>query len=465
MIVAPEPTPLHTAHGSRTRLDRTLPVLGAFVVGAIAYGGLYTFPALVPAFATEFGISRTLTVTPWTMFLLVSGLASPLLGHAYDVFLDRQLLTAGMLLIAAGWLTAATAPDASILIAAYGIFLAIGLQLVFVGTSTAIARRYAGVAGLALGVAYAGPGLGVAIAIPLVAPVVDAVGWRAALGGFAVVALAGLPFVVLMTSGPPIVMPVRTPPAPLAGEAERSARRRSPIDLRIIGEGNGGLHEPSAPGAIGAAQEPTPPGRPTRSVTLRRTLRTRRFWVLFAGAAAIGTFDEGVYQAFLPHVTSRGVDAGLAARALGLQALAYIFGQIVGGAASDRLGRRVVGLASALAVAGGATAVFGATGDVPILAVAGIAVHGLGLGATIAVRSAAFSDVFGGHNFGAIFGILAIAYPIGGIAAVYAGGIGFDRLGSYWPVYGLVVAGLVVWSLALWVAGPRRHTAGVRHAG
>jgi len=31
------------------------------------------------------------------------------------------------------------------------------VQFVFVGTTTAIARRYAGVAGLALGVAYAGP--------------------------------------------------------------------------------------------------------------------------------------------------------------------------------------------------------------------------------------------------------------------------------------------------------------------
>ena len=56
-----------------TRLS--LPLVGAFTVGAIAYGGLYTFPAISVAFAEEFGISRTLAVTPWTMFLVVTAVA------------------------------------------------------------------------------------------------------------------------------------------------------------------------------------------------------------------------------------------------------------------------------------------------------------------------------------------------------------------------------------------------------
>jgi hypothetical protein len=62
-----------------TRLS--LPLVGAFVVGAIAYGGLYTFSAISVAFAGEFGISRTLAVTPWTMFLVVTAVASPLLAR------------------------------------------------------------------------------------------------------------------------------------------------------------------------------------------------------------------------------------------------------------------------------------------------------------------------------------------------------------------------------------------------
>ena len=111
----------------------SLPLVGAFMVGAIAYGGLYTFPALSLAFSEEFGISRTLAVTPWTMFLLVTALASPLLGRAYDEFADRDLLTASMVLLAAGWLAVYLAGDITLVILAYAAFHAIGLQLAFIG--------------------------------------------------------------------------------------------------------------------------------------------------------------------------------------------------------------------------------------------------------------------------------------------------------------------------------------------
>lgn len=435
---------------TQRRLRRSLPILGAFAVGAVAYGTLYTFPTVAPAFAEEFRIGRTVAVTPWTMFLLVSGLSSPFIGRAYDVFFDRQLLTAGVLVLAAGWLAAANAPDIGILIAAYGILLALGLQLIFVGISTAIARRYAGVAGLALGVAYAGPGIGVAVALPLVAPVIGAYGWRTVLDAFAAISLLGLPFVLLMTSGPAIVVPVRRP------AAQATVTSRPAADLRIL-EAEGGLHEASAPGAIGAAMEPPPHGRPVGPLSLRRTLRTRRFWLLFAGAMAIGTVDEGMYQAFVPHATAHGIAPDVAAAALGLQSITYVAGQVLGGAVSDRFGRRRPGLGVALVSAVGVIGVSLGSGEVPAAAVLGIAAVGFGLGATIAIRSAAFSDVFAGHDFGAIFGILAIAYPVGGIVSVYAGGLGFDSIGSYAPVFGLSLAGLVLWSVALWVAGPRRH--------
>jgi MFS family permease len=457
-----------------SRIVRALPLAGAFLVGAIAYGGLYTFPALSVAFAAEFGTSRTLAVTPWTVFLVLSGLASPLLGRAFDLFYDRQLLVAGMCLVIAGWVAVAVAPDIGIVILAYGVLLALGLQLVFVGTSTAIARRYAGISGLALGIAYAGPGIGVAVAMLLVEPSLAAIGWRWTTAGFALTALAGLPFVWLMTSGPSILVPVHqprpgtpaapTPRARLAMAVEDSSAAQLPArhrlertQLVILEETAAGLHEASAPGAIAAAQEALPPGGPGRPTNVLRTLRTHRFWILFGGAIAIGVFDEGTFQSFLPHVTGRGVAPALAAAALGGQALAYVVGQVVGGGLSDRYGRQVVGQGAIVVLVTGVTMAFLASGEAPGLAVAGILLHGLGLGATIAVRSAAFSDVFGGHDFGTIFGILAIAYPIGGSAAVVVGGVGADRIGSYWPVYGMILVSLVGWAAALWLALPRRR--------
>jgi hypothetical protein len=81
------------------------------------------------------------------------------------------------------------------------------------------------------------------------------------------------------------------------------------------------------------------------------------------------------------------------------------------------------------------------------------------VGATIAVRSAAFSDVFAGPGFGTIFGLLAVAYPIGGAAAVYAGAIAVDQIGTYAPLVVVALLGTLAWAGALWLAGPRRRAA------
>jgi MFS family permease len=123
-----------------------------------------------------------------------------------------------------------------------------------------------------------------------------------------------------------------------------------------------------------------------------------------------------------------------------------------------------VGVVAAAVVGGGVLLAFGATSAAPALALAGILLHGIGTGATIAVRSAAFSDVFGGPNFGTIFGLLAVAYPIGGTIAVYTGAIAVDELGTYAPLVALVLLALVGWAAALWLAGPRRRDLGRRQA-
>ncbi len=411
-------------------------MLGAFVVGAIAYAPLYCFPVLVPEFEREFSTSRELGQMPWTMFLLISAAASPLLGRAYDVFADRTLLLIGTVLLAIGWFVAAAANGILLLIAAYGALLALGLQLVFVGTSTAIARRYAGVAGLALGIAYAGPGIGVAVALPIAAGILPALGWRGMLAVFGVLSFVALPFVVLMTSGSGVIVPATTPAGPAAGS---------------------GLHETSAPGALGAAQETHPVGVHARPSDVLRTVRTRRFLILLFGAVAIGCIDEGIFQTSARHAVTRGIGEGFAANMLALQCVAYVVGQVVGGGLSDRFGRRFVGLLCAAMIVAGATAVFAADGSTLEIAVIGNGLYGFGIGATIAIRSATFSDVFGGAGFGAVFGIVAIAYPAGGIIVMNAGGILYDEVGSYWPVYFIAVASAIWWSTALVIAGPRHH--------
>lgn len=320
--------------------------------------------------------------------------------------------------------------------------------------------------GLALGIAYAGPGIGVAVALPVAAQLIGTAGWRSTSLVFMAACLVGVAFVWLMTSGPAIVVPApgaRRPRPTLppdrrvaVGEpmsAGQSALRAAESGLAARASG---LHETAAPGAVSAAQEIPPAGSGEHRHSVRRTVRTRRFWILFAGAAAIGVFDEGILQAFIPGAVAGGMRAEAAAAALGLQALAYVAGQVAGGWLSDRLGRRIVGLLAAIVVGGGVVAALGLVAGSPTLAIAGIALHGLGTGATIAVRSAAFGDVFGGASFGTIFGLLAVAYPVGGTVAVYVGALAFDSTGSNMLLIPVVLGAVAVWCVSLWMAGPRR---------
>jgi MFS family permease len=418
----------------------SLPLVGAFAIGAIAYGGMYTFPALSVAFGSEFGISRALAVTPWTMYLVVTAVASPLLGRAYDEFADRDLLTAAMVLVAGGWLAVYLAPDISIIILAFAALHAPGLQLAFIGTSTAIARRYAGMSGLALGITYAGPGLGVAVAMPVAAGLIQTSGWRAAALVFLAASLVGVAFVWLMTSGPAIVVPAHPRPA--------KPRTLPAIDAT---EGGVAVHE--------AAGAPTDRVHEEPRHGARRVMRTRRFWLLFTGAVTIGMIDEGVLQAFVPNAVRAGIGADVAALALGVQSLTYVFGQVIGGWASDHLGRRAIGITAGILAFGGVVLAIGGAGAGFGFAFAGIALHGVATGAIIAVRSAAFHDVFGGAGFGTVFGILAVAYPVGGTVAVYAGAILSDRLGTYLPIVPVLGVAAATWCVALWAAGPFRHGA------
>jgi MFS family permease len=320
----------------------------------------------------------------------------------------------------------------------------------------------------------------VAVALPIAAQLIATAGWRWTSLVFIGSCLVGVAFVWLMTSGPAIVVPAEGSKRGRAGSADAGvasaegaptapsnqprrvgepisagqlSRRGAASDVAARASG---LRESSAPGAIAAAHEIPPSGSGDHRHSVRRTVRTRRFWILFGGAVAIGIFDEGVLQAFIPAAVHGGVALGTAAAALGTQSLAYVIGQVAGGWLSDRVGRRIVGLVAALVVGGGVIAAIGLVAVLPALAVIGIALHGVGTGATIAVRSAAFGDVFGGANFGTIFGLLAVAYPIGGAVAVYLGAVLVDATGSYELLVPFILVAVAIWAVALWIAGPRR---------
>ena len=197
---------------------------------------------------------------------------------------------------------------------------------------------------------------------------------------------------------------------------------------------------------------------------MRRTIKTNRFWILFAGAVAIGIFDEGVLQAFLPAAVAEGVRSEVAAAALSVQALAYVAGQVLGGWLSDRFGRRLVGLAAAVLVAGGVVAALGLIASQPVVAVFGLALHGLGTGATHRRPLGGLQRRLRRRQLRDDLRVAGRRVPgrrgTGGLPG--RGGLRRHRI--VFLLIPVVLAAVAVWAISLWVAGPRRSRAAIARA-
>ena len=218
-----------------------------------------------------------------------------------------------------------------------------------------------------------------------------------------------------------------------------------------------GLHETSAPGAVSAAHEIPPAGSVDRPRSVRRTVRTRRFWILFAGAAAIGVFDEGVLQAFIPNAVSAGVRAErgrggardpVAHLRRGAGRRRMVVGSVratrrgVGrggdgrwrGRGGDRAGRRPARRSRSPGSR--------STGSAPARR------------SPFARRRSATSSAAptSGRSSGFSRWPTRSAASSPSISARPC----FDATGSYAGLVPVVLASLAVWAMSLWVAGPRR---------
>jgi predicted MFS family arabinose efflux permease len=262
----------------------------------------------------------------------------------------------------------------------------------------AASRQGAHKRGGALGVTGAGIGAGMTLLIPGAVWLSTVIGWRGAL--FALAGVAVLVSVLVIA-----LMPQATAP--------------------VANENTGG--------------------------PWYQLLRSRPFVVLFIGGIGVGVMDEALYQHLVPHLSATGVSLSLAGIILGVLSLGYTFGQIGGGWLSDRWGRWPIG---------GAAAVFLGLAllVIAIMPLQGVGLvltalsAGLGLGATIAIRSATLGDIFNGPSLGLVTGAYQWAYALGGSTIGWAGAYIYERVSSYTPVFLAGVATAVVWAICLKVA-------------
>lgn len=405
----------------------------AFVTMAFAITGRTAYSLLLPEIIGEFGWSAGVSSGAFAIgFAATTVIVAPL-GILMDRFGPRLVIPLAAAVVAAGF---ALAPRIE---TPFGLYLTLGIMVTtasigmsYIGHSMFLPNWFVRRRGLAVGIAFAGVGIGGVVMLPVLQMIIDDFGWRTA----CLVTAAGIAAVVI----PLNVLFQRKAPSDLGLEPDGDAPAGTDSDLSQRAPDPVVDH-------VWAA----------KTWTIGTALATSRFWWVLV--AYFGSLFP--WYALLIHQTrflvGAGFTTGAAAMALGILALTGVVGQIAIGAFSDRFGRELAWTLSMLGFAA-AGLLFVWIDREPSFALlaAAVALQGL-LGYGIAsIYGAISAELFAGRHFAGIFAIASLGGNFGAAAGAWTMGVIHDATGSYQNGFLLVTAISLTSAGAIWMAAPRR---------
>src|ERR1700712_3608509 len=397
-----------------------------FVTMALGVTARTSFSLLFPPIVQEFGWERGVTAGAFSFGFLVSAVLSPLIGRMMDRYGPRGVMELGVFLMGSGMLLAPLTTQPWHLYLTIGMLVGGGsICLGYSGQSLFLPNWFVRKRGLAIGIAFAGVGIGSIIMLPLVQLVIERTGWRAACTAMGILVLVALAPINLLL-------------------------RKRPQDIGLEPDGDASPSASSRP--VSNVVDPAWAGV---DWTLRRAMRTARFWWI-----ALGYFG-GLYiwYAVQVHQTKYlldiGFSSGAAVWALGVVSLLGIPGQILLGHVSDRVGREWIWSASCFgfAICFAALIALKFYPTSLLVWVMVLAQGALGYGLT-SIMGAVVVEIFQGKHYGSIFGTVMLAALAGGAAGPWVTGFLHDVSGSYTLAFilGIGVSGYS--AFAIWQASP-----------
>ncbi|WP_315807094.1 MULTISPECIES: MFS transporter [unclassified Bradyrhizobium] len=409
-----------------------------FVTMAIGVNARTAFSLFFPPILSEFGWERGITAGAFSFGFVISGIVSPLIGRLMDRTGPRAVMELGVALMAGGLLLAPLTSQPWHLYVTIGVMVGAGsVCLGYSGQSLFLPNWFIRRRGLAIGVAFAGVGIGSVTLLPWVQHMIAETGWRTACTAMGLLVLIVLAPINLLLRKKPDELGLRPD-----GDAVPLASAAKPVSNIVD------------------------PAWAAVDWTLPRALRTMRFWWL-----AIGYFfGLYIWYAVQVHQTKYLLEIGfspnVAVWALGAVSLLGIPGQIALGHVSDRIGREAVWVLSCVGFAICFAALIALKASPTLLLVyVMVASQGvLGYGLT-SVMGAVVLEIFQGPHFGAIFGTIMLIGLCGGAAGPWVTGVLYDLTASYTAGFAIAIAACLVSAVAVWCAAPRkvRAVAGQLH--
>lgn len=378
----------------------------------VAFGIRLSFTVFFVVLTEEFAWLRAETSLIFSASMIVFAITSLFAGMALDRWGARLVFAIGAAILATGLLLSSFIQTLPQLILTYGVVVGLGITILGLGPQAGnLATWFRRRLGLAIGLAFAGTGLGTLLLTPGVELIIAGWGWRAAYRVLALLALLLVPVILLFMRRSTRYPTVRT-----KGSSPSVSKRR-------------------------------------RNWTMSTAVRTRSFWlVILAAFGAIGPLRMlTVHQ--LAVAVGAGFDRLMAAAVIGLSGAVTAVAFVGFGSLSDRIGRRQTYIIGSLCLLA-AIAIL-ARLDNPqqtqwLLAYA--LLLGLGEGSRSGLVTAVASDLFPGQALGSINGAVGSAFAAGAALFPWLAGRAFDLNGAYTAAFILAALTIIMSTIALWLA-------------
>jgi MFS family permease len=369
---------------------------GYIVVGAallimtISSGAFFSFSVFFAPLQEEFGWSRALTSSAFSLQMVVQGILSIWAGRLNDRFGPRVILSVCSVILGVGFVLISKIDAIWQMYLLYGVVIGAGMSGAPVALMSTVARWFRTRRGMMTGIVMAGVGAGTMFMPPLANWLIDTIAWRSS---FVVV---GILVTVVMLLAAQFLRrdPARMGLQPLGGHATLDG---------------------------------APPTGAMMGLVFSEAARTRQFWLLLVAFAGFGFSVHSVLVHIVVHAIGLGLPPASAAGIMIAIGGLGMVGRVGIGSLADRLGSKRLlvtqfGLLSLslflLAFSNSAWTVFAF-------------LFGFSFGGIVPLNSHIVAELFGLRSHGSILGSIGFSIGMGSAIGPLFTGYCYDVLGSY----------------------------------
>jgi len=385
-------------------------VAASAAIVCVGMGALFSLGVFLKPMAESMGWSRGAISSVALLNWIAMGLGSFVWGALSDRIGTRAVAVAGGLLLGLGLVLSSQVQALWQLNLTFGVMVGFAVGAFYAPLTSTATKWFTMRRGLAVGLVSSGIGVGILAIAPLARALTSVWDWRVAL-----LVIGDLAWIVVV----PVALLIREQPADMGAAAMGGAAART-----------------------------------GRDYSPRQVLATPQFWAIALTHFACCAAHSGPIFHMVTHAIDQGIGPMAAAAAFGVSGLSSIAGRLGGGLLADRFGAKKT-LLGGLAVQAAMIVLYLYVREIgPFYALA--VVFGVAYGGVMPLYALVTREYFGEKVMGAAYGAVFLISTLGMGLGSFAGGVLYDRLGSYtWLYAGSFAIGAAAVGLALTFRAPR----------